>query len=180
MTEDTVIVAAAPKPPLYLYTVAVVARLAKGLVIKVVTLTVVVEVGAVLVSVRVAVLQNVSAQNSESGIKIAYVVVVTTTSTVDGTKVVVATALVETVEVAVAVVVVVFFRNEEQNVLTIETLRKALACGHDGALVIQVPCFVMVAALASRVAAGARGSRRRGRDEKKYIVEWSSVQLKNA
>lgn len=76
-------------------------------------------------------------------------------------------------------VVVVFFRNEEQNVLTIGTLRKALVCGDDGALVIQVPCFVMVAALASRTAAEARGSRRMGRDEKKCIVQWSSVQLKN-
>jgi hypothetical protein len=68
---------------------------------------------------------------------------------------------VETVEVAVAIAVVVFFQNEEQKVLTFEFLRKALACGHDGALVMQVACFVTVAALASRTAADARGRRRR-------------------
>jgi hypothetical protein len=72
--------------------------------------------------------------------------------------------------VAVAVVVVVFFRYEEQKVLMIGTLRKALACGHDGALVITVPCLVTVTtALASRTAADARG--RRSRREKICIIE---------
>ena len=133
-----------------------------------------------LVTVRVAVLQIVSTRKLRPGATIAYTVEVTTTSTVDGIRVVVATALVKTVEVAVAVVVVVFFRNEEQKVLTIGTLRKALACGHYGAFLIQVPCFVTVTALASRTAAEAKGRRRGTRNEKKYILEWSLVQLKNA
>jgi hypothetical protein len=166
ITEDAVMVADAPMPPLYLYTVAVVPRLLNGLLVKVETGRYEVEVGAVIVTVRVAVLQTVSTQRLQSGVPIAYAVAVTTTSTVEGTKVVVTTALVEIVEVAVAIVVVVFFRNEEQKGLITGTLRKALACGHEGALVMQVACFVTVAALASRTAADARGRRR---SEKKCI-----------
>jgi hypothetical protein len=109
--------------------------LLNGLLVKVETDKYEVEIGAVLGTVRVAVLQTVSSRKLWSGATSAYSTKVTTTSTVDGIRVVNAIALVETVEVAVAVVVVVFFRTEEQKVLMIGTLRKALACGHDGAFV---------------------------------------------
>jgi hypothetical protein len=135
ITLDTVTVAFAPKPPLYLYTVGVVARLLNGLLVKVETVTYEVDAGAVLYAVIVVALQIISSRRSRPGAMNTYTVEVTTTSMVDGIKVVVATALVETVEVAVAVVVVVFFRTEEQKDLMIGTLRKALACGHDGAFV---------------------------------------------
>jgi hypothetical protein len=170
MTLAAVTVADAPKAPLYLYTVAVVARLLNGLLVKVDIVTYEVGVGAVLVTMRVAVLQIVSTRKSLQGFISAYTVEVTTTSTVDGIRVVVATALVETVEVAVTVVVVVFFRNEEQKDFKFGFLRKALASGHDGALVMQVACFVMVAALASRTAADARG-KRTTRSEEICILE---------
>lgn len=68
MTLDAVTVAFAPKPPLYLYTVRVVARLLNGLLVKVETVTVVVAIGAVLVTVIEVVLQLVSRQNLQSGI----------------------------------------------------------------------------------------------------------------
>lgn len=181
MTLVAVAVAFAPKPPLYLYTVGVVARLLNGLLVKVETVTVKVEVGAVLYVVIVAVLQIISSRTLRPGVMNAYTVEVTTTSTVDGIKVVVATALIETVEVAVAVVVVVFFRTEEQKVLMIGTLRKALACGHDGALVTKVPCFVIVGrALLSRTAADAKGRRRSSEGKCISFGMEISIQLEDA